>query len=173
MPKILPIFLLLALLSNVTWLFSQRKLPTPILEQDISIEIPKEYQAIDLNPLPKTNLEKEFSRSFPGQIATYQNQDGMFIFRQVKGATRKLHNTSTCLTASGYKLSPVKLTTDDQGRTWSIYKASYEGEQLIVKTIILELNGDNSWSNVEAWFWSASFAPSETTYLAISEINPL
>ncbi len=115
---------------------------------------------------------KQYSGFVPGKIETYQHSEGLLILRQVNGATRKLHNTSTCLAASGFKLSKPDQMTDSKGRTWQTYKARNAKNDLAVKTIIVDRSG-NSWTSVEEWFWAAFFSSPSKTYLAISDIRAL
>lgn len=156
----------------MTWILSSHPTLTAETKQPEPIAIPAEYRALKLTKCPPTQLEQEFARKFPGRLETYQHASGILIFRQVQGATRKLHNTSTCLSASGFKLSAPEFTTDPQGRTWECYQARNAKNQLEVKTIIMDESG-KSWTNVEEWFWSAFFSSPNKRYLAISEIKSL
>jgi len=117
-----------------------------------------------------TKLEQEFAKQFPGQTATYRHDKGTLILCQVSGATRKLHNTSTCLASRGFKLSNPKQDMDSQSRIWQTYRARNAKNNLIVKSIILDEVG-NSWTSVEDWFWSAFSSSPRKTYLAISDIR--
>ena len=133
--------------------------------------IPEEYQHLFLMKCPPTKLETEFARQFPGQIATYQHSDGILILRQVTGATRKLHNTSTCLQASGFDITEPRSITDTKQRQWTTYRASNKKNRLVVKSTILDRKG-NSWTSAEEWFWHAFFHSPYDTYLAITELQP-
>ncbi len=168
--KLLPIFFTLTILCNMTWLHSSF-LSLPLnLKKKSPIPIPTEYSALNLIKCPPTKLEQEFTKQFPGQIDTYHHPSGMLILRQVHGATRKLHNTSTCLESSGFKLSNHAETTDSEGRIWQTYHARNAKNDLTVQTIIIDDTGRN-WTTVEEWFWSALFSPPTRSYLAISDIR--
>lgn len=154
----------------MTWILSSHTtIPADTTEPE-PIAIPPEYRALKLTKCPPTQLEQEFAHKFPGRLETYQHASGILIFRQVQGATRKLHNTSTCLSASGFKLTQPEFTTDPQGRTWEHYQARNAKNQLEVKTIIMDETG-KSWTNVEEWFWSAFFSSPTKRYLAISDLR--
>jgi len=134
------------------------------------ISIPPEYASFELTPCPQTKLEREFSRQFPGRTQTYQHNQGLLVLREVQGATRKLHNTSTCLRASGFNISLPQLMRDERGRVWTTYHARNKKNNLTVKSTIMNQTG-KSWSSSEEWFWDAFFASPTETYLSISDIR--
>lgn len=160
--------LILTVLSLVTWKFTSPAVLHVGNKEELII--PSEYEVMDLVRSEMSELEEEFSKNFPGQIETYYNHEGIVIFRQVYGATRKLHDTSTCLLASGFEVSEETLVEDEKGRMWKTYVAMNDKEEFIVKSIILETENGGSWSSVGAWFWQALFQKSDVRYLAITEI---
>lgn len=156
----------------MTWILSHHRTGTSADQTPSasSIPIPECYVNLELTKCPPTKLEQEFAKKFPGRIETYHHAGGMLILRQVKGATRKLHNTSTCLRASGFKLTPRPPFQDKDGKLWQTYKARNAKNQLVVKSVITDEHG-KSWSTVEDWFWHALFASPTHSYLAISDIR--
>jgi len=137
-----------------------------------ALNIPAEYrERYDLTLCPPSELEREFSRNFPGVIETYHHNEGFIIFRQVTGSTRKLHDSSVCFKSGGFLLSSETIKADSSGRNWKHYSIQNETTQWHVRSIVLSQNNQNSWHDVGEWFWSALFSHSKNQYLAITEIN--
>jgi len=159
----------LSIVSLLTW-----KLFLPSNSHVRSLDplvLPEEYlQDATLIQTELTDLEREFAKSFPGKIETYQREQGVVIFRQVYGATRRLHDSRTCLLAGGYQLSQATEEIDGKGKRWKIYTGENNGKRITVRSIIIELESTHSWVSVEEWFWHAFFHPSKG-YLAITEID--
>ncbi|MGJ8656175.1 MAG: hypothetical protein ACSHX6_06975 [Akkermansiaceae bacterium] len=176
MPKL---YLILMLTCNLTWLYSTSILQKPPSPPQTTITIPQQYQNLPLQKCTPSHLEAQFAKHFPGIIETYQHPQGLIIFRQVTGATRKLHNSRTCLKSSGFTLSPPTNTQDPTGTIWQTYTAQNTQIKLTVKSTILSHShspspspsGTKSWPSAEQWFWQALFSHPDKTYLAITEIN--
>jgi len=161
---------MLTLSSLATWHFvSPTTLTSPTLEP---ITLPPEYaNRNDLVRCSLTSLEQEFARNFPGLIETYRHDRGTVIFRYINGATRKLHDSSICLKSSGFKLSAPLTKTDSKGRHWKVYIARNTKNNVQVRSTVIEVGTNNSWDDVEEWFWHSFFTNSNRGYLAITEIN--
>lgn len=171
-PYLLILFTSLTILTNMTWILSQRRTPNAMTQETSAIALPQEYRSLNLIKCKPTKLEKAFQKEFPGSVETYQHEKGILIFREVNGPTRKLHNTSVCLSSSGFKVSDYQETVDGSNRTWETYRARNAKNNLMVKTLIIDDAG-NTWSNVESWFWDAFFTFSNQRYLAISDIREI
>ncbi len=167
----LKLYIIMMLVCNLTWFYCADFLQTKSLQQETSIILPEKYQKLELQKCSLTLLEKQFTKQFPGIIETYQHPTGVIIFRQVTGATRKLHNSRTCLKSSGFKLSEPKTEEDHEGVIWQIYTAENKEATLVVRSVILSRSDDETWPSVEEWFWDAFFTRSDKTYLAITEIR--
>lgn len=162
---------MLLLTSFFSWQFlTPSSTPPPSAMEEI--EIPAEYTArYQLIKCPLTKLEEEFSRKFPGRLATYRHSHGTIIFRQVHGATRRLHDSATCLSAGGFKLSPAEVETDERGRKWKTYTAKNSKNHLRVRSTVMELESDRSWASVSEWYWHAFTNGKSKRYLAITELQ--
>jgi len=165
------LLLIMLTLSTITiWQFTSPI--SPMSTEKRAIDLPEEYKSRqDLVRCPLSKLEQEFAKNFPGTIETYRYQHGTLIFRSVSGATRKLHDTSTCLKASGFKLGEPKLETDEKGRHWKVYTAQNAKNRILVRSTVTDVGTNQSWSSVEEWFWHAFFTNSSRGYLAITEIS--
>lgn len=164
------LFFILMLSCNFIWLYSFDR---DLVDQETSISIPEKYQNLALQKCTLSHLEKKFAKQFPGIIETYQHANGVVIFRQVTGATRKLHNSRTCLISSGFKLSQATPVRYNDGIVWQTYTAENSKGILIVRSVILSPSNGKTWSTVEEWFWDAFFSNSDQIYLAITEISDL
>ena len=164
-------FITLTLTSLMTWQFSTPNVLSLTRSKKIPLTLPEEYQEMHLIPCSLSKLEQEFAKQFPGTLKTYRHQQGVIIFRQVKGATRKLHESRVCLEASGFRLCAPKMETDSSGKIWQTYSAQNRKNKLRVRSIILSCSGEKSWPSVEKWFWSAFFSRPDEVYLAITEIR--
>lgn len=168
--KNLILFLTLALLTNMISITKLPALQTQINQQTPEFEIPDEYQNLGLIRCKLTKMEQSFAQQFPGTIATFRHPKGIIIFRHVTGATRKLHDSQTCLRSSGFTTTEIIQRCDTQGRTWQHYTAHNRKNSLAVRSIIQRHDRSKSWSSVQQWFWSAFFSAPNTQYLAITEI---
>lgn len=157
------------LTCNFIWLYSGSE--GQVLEKEACVSIPERYQDLELEKCSLSDLEQKFSKQFPGIIETYQHRTGVIIFRQVTGATRKLHDSRTCLKASGFELSEPEQEKDKEGVIWQTYKAKNDEATLVVRSVIISPSDNRNWSTVGGWFWDAFFSSSDKTYLAITEIS--
>jgi hypothetical protein len=114
---------------------------------------PATYEGHTLTPLTLTERESAFSKSFPGSIAVFESSAGQqIIFRQVTKATRQLHDSATCLRASGYTITN-RLETKD-------------GQTLNIREHIESLT--QTWTDISAWFWHAHFHPNDAPWRAVT-----
>ena len=126
------------------------------------ISWPATYEGHTLTPLTLTERESAFSKSFPGSIAVFESSAGQqIIFRQVTKATRQLHDSATCLRASGYTITK-RLETG----TRISYQASKDGQTLNVREHIE--SSSQTWTDISAWFWHAQFHPNDGPWRAIT-----
>lgn len=112
-----------------------------------------------LEPLPPTEEERTFLKSFPGSIATCKWNGKQVILRRVSQATRKLHPSVDCLRAAGYQTSDSETIDLSDGSAWSRFTASKNGMRLVVHERIISETDGSSWTDVPAWYWSALDRP--------------
>ncbi len=125
------------------------------------------------HPQPITEREQRFLRDFPGRLALFADDHGRtYLVRWVSRPTRKLHPLADCLRAIGYTTSPQPLQARPDGSLWSSFTARRETETLTVHERILDATTAAAWTDVSAWFWSATLARSPGPWWTIAEIHP-
>ena len=98
------------------------------------------------------------------------------IIRWTTSATRKLHPASDCFEGIGYSIKPLPLFVDKTGARWESFIATRGSERLRVYERIYTDTGE-SWTDVSAWYWSASGENSVGPWWAVtiagkeSEVN--
>lgn len=115
--------------------------------------------SLPLEPIPPTAEEKAFSRSFPGSILSCRWNQDQVILRRVSQATRKLHPSTDCLRAAGYRTSDAETVTLADGSVWSRFTAARDGRRLTVHERIVSETDGSTWTDVPAWYWSALNRP--------------
>lgn len=119
-----------------------------------------------LEPLPLTEQEAAFAAKFPGKVGVFAAGPNKIIVRWVTQPTRKLHSSSDCLRASGYRI--------DTERPGAFVAKGPQGSFLVEEEIYEHgLLGDESWKEVSFWYWSAFFAKTTGPWWAVTAIQPL
>lgn len=117
---------------------------------------PRRFEGRALTELPLTAREERFGRDFPGKIARFTDGEREVIMRWVTERTRKLHPASDCFRGTGYAVRPAALRVDEAGQRWGSFTATRGGERLrVYERIYTEGRGDQGWTDVSAWYWSA------------------
>lgn len=114
---------------------------------------------LPLVPLPATNTELAFAKSFPGTLNSYSWGDGQVILRRVNEATRRLHPSRDCLRAAGFDTTEALTVSHGDGSVWARFHATRNGEQWTVHERITSGGNGHSWTDVSAWYWSALWHP--------------
>ncbi|BDS07686.1 hypothetical protein NT6N_27260 [Oceaniferula spumae] len=143
---------------------------TPNKETADQLPWPETFEGYLLTPLPMTAMEREFQRSFPGQIGNFRSGENQIILRRVTRATRKLHPATDCLKASGHRIGKASLYTDHQGGKWSGCEVSKAGQTFFVRECITSPNG-KIWTDVSSWYWHAMMHPDSGPWLASTIIS--
>ncbi len=115
---------------------------------------PKTFDGRELQRLELSKDEKGFARGFPGHIARFTNGTDEIIIRRLVTKSRKLHPAADCLKGAGYKIKPVPIRRDSEGRLWGCVIAKRGEKRLRVCEIVFDENG-SSWSDVSSWYWAA------------------
>lgn len=124
-------------------------------------------------PCRRTRLESAFSHRFSGVTEVYGSPRGTVILRKVSGVSRRLHDPLSCLAANGFILSRFQEEEDESGRFWKVATARNRKNHTEVRSTILALDSEKSWSSEKEWFWYAALHSQKRVYLAITEINDL
>jgi len=131
------------------------------------VKWPETFEGQPLQALPLSKRETTFTQNFPGAIATFTCPNGrQVIFRQVNCATRKLHNTSTCLRASGHHIGERTVQSG-----WTQYTASLNGDTWQVSERIQSVSGNAKWAENSAWYWHALLHPNNGPWLAVTILD--
>ena len=127
---------------------------------------PSHFEGKDLKPLPLTKREERFQSGFPGRIGRFTDGHREIIIRWVNQPTRKLHPAADCFRGAGYKIEHLSLVREEEG-VWSSFKASRDGEELIVKERIFDHHA-HSWPDVSSWYWTATLRSDAGPWWAIT-----
>ena len=122
-------------------------------------------------PLALSARDARFARQFPGKIAAFAGDGCTWIVRWVAQPTRKLHPAADCLRATGYEVRPEPVFSSNDGTQWGAISASRGDEKLIVRERIVDSQG-HSFTDVSAWFWSATFEKSQGPWWCLTRIEP-
>ena len=167
-----------------------------------AIDWPTTFRGQPLAQLALTPLEARFAQRFPGVIARFAAGREVLVLRHVTQPTRQLHPAVDCFRAAGFASSAPRASIDDDGRAWSCFIATRDGERLRVCERITQASHAQAfheqvtdaqvrdaqvnsrqvadplahtaqaWTDVSAWYWAALRAPAGPWW-AITVITPL
>ncbi|GEM_PF-1662134 len=129
---------------------------------------PEQLEGQILTPVPLTEIDQRFPKSFPGETARFKTEQKSILLRWVKGPTRLLHASATCYQAGGYDVSPLPAYQDEQGRLWSQYRVRYGHTDLVVREQVHSVSSGASWPEVTAWYWDALLKRDPGPWLAVT-----
>ena len=112
-----------------------------------------------------------FAADFPGKISTFTDGTRTYVVRWVRTPTRKLHPASDCLRGLGYHVQPTPVFAAADGSCWGTSSARHGTELLRVSERIVDSTG-REWTDVSAWFWSASLGHSAGPWWTITMLEP-
>lgn len=127
---------------------------------------------LPLEPLPATEIETGFAKSFPGTLGSYRWGGGQLILRRVNKATRQLHPSRDCLRAAGFDTSEAVTVRCSDGGTWSKFRAYRDGMEYTVHERIVSERDGSTWTDAPAWFWDALRHPLNGPWRAETLISP-
>jgi hypothetical protein len=128
---------------------------------------PTHHAGRPLRQLPLGPIEQRFAADFPGRIGRFSDGEREIVIRWVSQETRKLHPASDCFRGSGYSIAPRPLVVDSAGARWGSFIASRGERRLQVNERIYDGAG-NQWTDVSAWFWSATMGTSRGPWWAVT-----
>lgn len=129
-------------------------------------EWPTHFEGASLHRAEATDFAAAFAVSFPGEIATFRSAGREVILRRATRGTRRLQASETCLRASGHQITERTIASGN----WLTYYARKGNQTFHVREQIT--NGQQTWSSVSSWFWSATFHPKDGPWLACTVITP-
>lgn len=139
----------------------------PLLERPA--EVPAEAAE-----LPLIASEQRLLQAFPGAVARYRAGDTLWLVRQARGATRRLHATAECLRASGWAVSqrPGDEAAGQRAGGWASYRAT-RGEQSLRFEERVRCEDGRVFADVGAAFWHALFARGDLGCAAVTRVTGL
>ena len=131
----------------------------------VTVDWPDEFEGRPLEQMPLSATEEAFAPSFPGAIGVFKSgDDRQVILRRVERATRRLHDSATCLKAAGFSIEGRFLNDG-----WLCYQARKGGQVFDVREQIVA--GERSWTDVSDWFWHATFHKNSGPWLAVTVLE--
>lgn len=127
---------------------------------------PTHFENHPLTALPLSPLEQSLQKDFPGRVGRFTDGRREIILRWVTRETRKLHASSDCFKANGYRLEmrPIKRIG---GQLWSSFRATRGQVSLEVAERIYSADG-GQWSDVSAWYWAAQLGRTQGPWWAVT-----
>jgi exosortase/archaeosortase family protein len=133
---------------------------------------PHQWEGQEIEPLPLSAKEARFLQGFPGQTGSFSDRDGKWILRWVTEPTRRLHPARHCFAGSGYDIQPRGLVRDGWEKDWGCFEARQGGTAWQVRERITDAAG-NSWTDVSAWYWSATLGRTRGPWWVQTRILPI
>ncbi len=142
-----------------------------------AVDWPSEFEGRPLEQLPLSVTEEAFAQSFPGVIGVFKSSgDRQVILRRVDRATRRLHDSATCLKAAGFSIEyksgrgvPPLTEHPSERDGWLHYEARRDGEVFSAREQIVA--GERTWIDVSDWFWHATFHRNSGPWLAVTVLE--
>jgi len=126
---------------------------------------PSDFEGRPLRALTLSEREQLWSRDFPGRVGRFTDGHNEIVLRWLARETRQLHPAADCFRALGYAIAPQPLVVDSTGAQWGCFLARRSDEKLRVRERMADETGQ-SWSDVSAWFWSATLRRSRGPWWA-------
>jgi len=127
---------------------------------------PTHFETRPLTLLPLTPLEETLQQEFPGRVGRFSDGQREIILRWVTQETRKLHSSSDCFKANGYRIEALPLKRDGEA-LWSRFVATRGKVRLEVAERIYTESG-GQWSDVSAWYWAAQLGRTHGPWWAVT-----
>ena len=133
---------------------------------------PTTLDGTPLHRVPLSNSESRFAAVFPGSLAKFQWGKAVVILRRSRVATRLVHSSNDCLSASGYTITHKPVYRDEDDRTWGCSLAERDGQMWRVRERYTNAAGTHSATDASAWFWLALLHPEAGPWTATTIIEP-
>ncbi len=126
---------------------------------------PATFEGRALERIELEARERQFYEDFPGEIARFSDGEREIILRWVAEETHFMHPAATCFRGRGFVIEPLKGILDSEGRRWGTFRATREDGAFEVRELVY--NDTECWSDVSAWYWSATLARTEGPWWAV------
>lgn len=127
---------------------------------------PTHFAGRPLTMLPLTPLEDSLQKEFPGRVGRFSDGQREIILRWVTQETRKLHASSDCFKANGYRIEALPIKREGEA-FWSRFTATRGKVRLEVAERIYAPGG-GQWSDVSAWYWAAQLGRTRGPWWAVT-----
>lgn len=114
-----------------------------------------------------------FSTAFPGKIGVFAQDRHRIVLRWVHSPSRAVHPAADCFRAGGYRVDPVGLVRDREGRTWNCFTATRDSEVWRVRERLHDDGDRLAWTDVSAWYWAACRASAQGPWWAVTVMEPM
>jgi len=130
---------------------------------------PTEFEGRVLVEERLQGFEESFGAMFPGRMAKFRAGGDVVLMRWTREATHRVHPTSVCLGAAGWKIEPLALARRDDG-DWSSFRAERGSVALRVREQVRAADG-TTFPDVSAWFLRACLGLSRGPWLAVTVVE--
>ena len=127
---------------------------------------PTHFAGRPLTMQPLTPLEDSLQKEFPGRVGRFSDGQREIILRWVTQETRKLHASSDCFKANGYRIEALPIKREGEA-LWSRFTATRGKVRLEVAERIYAPGG-GQWSDVSAWYWAAQLGRTQGPWWAVT-----
>jgi hypothetical protein len=128
---------------------------------------PTQFEGSPLRRLPLLPEEEALSPRFPGRIAKFTDGERHIVISYIERDTRLVHHPEVCMKALGYAVHPRAPVRDGAGRLWGAFDASRGGQRLRVRHRISEVAGEQGFTDVSSWYWSALLSRSRGPWWSV------
>jgi len=115
---------------------------------------PEEYEGKPLTQIPLLRYERSFYKNFPGKIGRFTDGEREIILRWMATRSSQFHLSTACFRAAGFKLNPMPIHRDHDGKLWGSFTAHLDGPVLEVKERIEDSQG-RAWTDESSWRWDS------------------
>ena len=126
---------------------------------------PSTFEGAELERVEMNERERDFYAEFPGYVARFTDGEREIILRWVEQPTQHLHPAATCFRGRGFDVTPAGGLQGVDGRTWGSFRAQRDDDRFTVRELVY--TDGRSWSDISAWYWSASLGRTQGPWWAV------
>lgn len=126
---------------------------------------PTTFEGRTLTRVELEDREQRFFETFPGMVARFTDGEREIVLRWIHEGTHQLHPATVCFRGRGFEIEPRDGVVDRLGRRWGTFRATRDETVFEVSELVYDTH--ESWSDVSAWYWSATLQHSSGPWWAI------
>ena len=138
----------------------------------VTAELPSQWNGLPLRPLALSEVERRFTRHFPGTIARLTDGEQVLVLRTVRQPTRMLHPAADCYKGLGYHIRDEQLQAVAGQTRQRCFTAERAGQRIRVCEHIEDAQGQ-TFTDTSAWYWAAIAGQSVGPWQAVTVARPL